>query len=165
MSQSYIQDLIEDLTREGVKFIIAGGVAVVLHGVSRATMDIDAAIAMNIENLEKFLAVMKRNSMVPRAPVPAEELLDPSKRTAMVKEKGAIVFTFIDNDKPFKQLDVFLTESLSYEALVEDVDVFQIGNSQVKVLSKKKLISLKRAVVPVRTKDLFDIEELSKLKD
>jgi hypothetical protein len=162
---SYLQDLIEDMTREGVKFIIAGGVAVVLHGVSRATMDIDAAVAMDDTNLQRLLRVLKRQNMVPRAPVPAETILDPAKRRAMVEDKGALVFTFIDNQKPYKQLDIFLTEDLSYEALKNDVDIFQIGDSSVSVLSKKKLIDLKRKVNPPRNKDLLDIDELSKLED
>ena len=163
METNYIQELLEDLAKANVDFLIAGGVAVVLHGVSRATMDIDAAVSLEHENLVRFLSVMKKHQMVPRVPVPAEDLLDPIKREKMVEEKGALVFTFIDSAKPYKVLDIFLTKELSYSSLKDSVDIFQIGNAQIKVLSREKLIELKGKVQPPRDKDLLDIKELTKL--
>jgi hypothetical protein len=165
LESNYIQDLLEDLARAGVEFIVAGGVAVVLHGVSRATMDIDAAISFHPTNIRKFLDIMLKQNMKPRAPVPAEILLDSIERKKMIIEKGALVFTFIDNEKPYKQLDIFLTEDLSYEKLKSYCDIFEIGSSKIKVLSIKKLLELKKAINPARSKDLYDIAELSKIGD
>lgn len=42
------------------------------------------------------------------------------------------------------------------------IDVFQIGESKIKVLTKEKIIELKRRVDPPRNKDQLDIVELSK---
>jgi len=165
LSTSYIQALLEDMAIAGIDFVLAGGVAVVLQGVSRATMDIDTAVSLEKGNLEKFLKVMTEHNMVPRAPVPAEYILDAEQRRKMIQEKNALVFTFIDHENPYKQLDIFLTETLSFEALKDDVDLFQIGKAKVKVLSKRKLIELKKLVKPQRSKDLYDIEELEKLLD
>jgi hypothetical protein len=63
------------------------------------------------------------------------------------------------------QVIVFLTDQLSYESFKDHTDTFKIGRAYVKVLNRKKLIELKQSITPVRSKDLFDIEELSKLQD
>ena len=56
---------------------MCGGVAAVLHGVERMTMDIDLSLDLDRSNLEKFISVMKNMNLKPRVPVPPESILDP----------------------------------------------------------------------------------------
>ena len=67
-----------------------------MHGVKRLTVDMDLSLHMTKDNLLKFLTVMKNENMVPRVPIPAESILDKKILNAIVEEKGAVVFTFID---------------------------------------------------------------------
>ena len=160
---NHLFEILVALEAEKVEFIVAGGVAIVLQGIERATMDLDLSVRMDRGNLERFLIVMKRLGLTPRAPVPAETILDPELVEQMVKEKNAIVFTFIDLKNPFRQVDLFLKPELSYEALAGDVEKFTLSGHQVAILSKQKLISLKRQVKPLREKDQFDIQALERL--
>ncbi len=160
---NYLTEILDVLAAQGVDFIICGGVALVLHGVERMTLDLDLSVGMDTGNLERFLAVMKRLGLTPRAPVPAESILDPVKRKMMTEEKNALVFTFIDTKNPFRQVDVFITDDFSYHSLLDHVETLDIGGVKMNLISKKRLLEMKKAIKPPRDKDLFDIRVLERI--
>ena len=149
--------------QEGASVVVAGGVAAVLHGVERVTMDLDLAVEMTGDNLERFIGVMKRFGLTPRVPVPPEALMDPAKVKQMVEEKNAIVFTFLDVNYPIWHVDLFLRQDHSYFELGRDSVTVTVDGNEIQVVSKRKLIQLKRRISPPRPKDVMDIEELSRL--
>ena len=53
-------EILEEFHKEGIKYIIVGGVAVNLHGIPRMTYDLDILLKMTDENLEKFINLMER---------------------------------------------------------------------------------------------------------
>lgn len=152
--------MLVSFTEAEVKFIICGGVAAVLHGVERMTLDLDISIDMKQENIKRFINVLKDTQLEPRVPIPSETLLDPEKINTLIKEKNARVFTFTDPEKPWKQVDIFLTEDYSYNRLLSDSVTIEIGGYPMLVISKEKLIAMKRGITPLRSKDALDINEL-----
>jgi hypothetical protein len=162
-SKNILIEIIEALNLAKVNYIIAGGVAVVLQGVERLTMDLDTAVSLEKENVQKFIDVMKTLGLIPRLPVDAKALLDIDQIKFMVEEKNALVFTFIDPKNPTRQVDFFMLQDLSYESLKNHVEEMDLGNQKINVLTKQKLVELKLKVNPMRDKDLFDIRELQKL--
>jgi len=160
---NHISEIIFSLHKGDVDFIICGGVALVLQGVERLTMDIDLSVDLSETNLNKFLTVMKKLQLKPRVPVQAESLLDPETRKILVEEKNALVFTFFDPDNPFRQVDLFISDDLSYNILKSDSEIIEIENRPVRVLSRQKLLKLKQVINPPRDKDLFDIQVLKNL--
>jgi len=160
---SHLTEIILTLADHEVDFIICGGVALVIHGIERMTMDLDLSVNMNESNLKKFLSAMDELGLVPRAPVPADSILDPQKRKMMVDEKNAMVFTFIDNKSPYRQVDIFITDKLSFEKLNKSVDMVRIKDYNAKLVSRETLLEMKKAVNPPREKDLFDIHFLEKM--
>ncbi len=161
--KNFLIEIIDLLIDKDVNFIVAGGVAVVLQGVERMTMDLDVAVEMDRENLKKFLSAMSELKLVPRVPIPAESILDKSVVKMMVEQKNALVFTFIDPKEPFRQVDLFLAPGLTYGELINDVELKIINMRPQKVLTKEKLIELKQKVDPIRDKDVFDIKALQAL--
>jgi len=147
-----------------VEFVVAGGVAAVLHGVERATLDLDIAVNMGRENLTRFLTVMKELGLSPRPPVPPETLLDADQVKQMVDEKHALVFTFIEANQPLWQVDVLLRQDLSYRELRKDAVPVTVQGRQIWVTSVKKMIEMKKLVDPPRPKDLMDIAELERIE-
>lgn len=143
-----------------VKFVVAGGVAAVLHGVERLTLDLDIAIEMTPGNMERFLGVMKEFNLTPRAPVDPEVLLDAAAVRRIVAEKHAFVFTFHDADRPLYHVDIFLGEEHSYAGLADDAIVVYVEGRGVRVVSLPKLIAMKEKIDPPREKDLSDLREL-----
>jgi len=160
---NHLKDILTSLSRGGVKFVVCGGVAVVLHGVERLTMDVDLSVSMEYDNLTRLLNVIKELGMVPRVPVPAESLLDPEKRRIMTEVKNALVFTFIDINSPYRQIDIFLGKDILYSELMNDAVIIKLAGADIPVVSIKNLIQMKKGVNPLREKDITDIRELSKI--
>ena len=157
--------ILKELVAGGVDFVLGGGVACVLHGVERVTMDVDVAVHMASANWDRLILVMNKMGLLPRAPIRPESLVDPLVRQTMVEEKKALVFTFIHPNGPSLQLDVFLRPEHSYEALKPHAQPMDIGGLSLQVISPGKLLALKKGIHPVRQKDLLDIAVLeAKLK-
>jgi predicted nucleotidyltransferase len=159
-----LKSVLTRLADAGVNFVVAGGVASVLHGVERLTLDLDLALQMDADNMGRFLDVMKDFGLSPRAPVAPETLLDPSVVRRIVEDKHAVVFTFHDPDRPIYHVDIFLTEELSYEELSGDSIRVAVEGREVRLVSIVKLIALKERIDPPRPKDLADLEELRRIQ-
>ena len=123
-------------------------------------MDVDLAVSMLPTNLPIFLRVMRELGLQPRVPIAPESLLNPVVVKAMVEEKHALVFSFLDPDAPIRHVDIFLRSDLSYEALLPESEWVRLGDISVRILTKKKLLSVKLGIQPPRAKDLLDIEFL-----
>ena len=136
-----------------------------LHGVERMTLDLDITLDMNPENVARFLQTIKQSDLEPRAPIPPETLLDPQKIQILINEKNARVFTFVDKEQPWRQIDVFLTEDYAYDTVLTDTDTIKIGGYPMLIVSKDRLIQMKKAITPLREKDMLDIQMLTRLQE
>jgi hypothetical protein len=163
-SNNHLLDILTELRGAGVEFIVCGGIAAALHGVERMTLDLDISLDFTNENVRRFLEVMEKLGLEPRVPVPADVLLDREAVEVIVREKNALVFTFEDKERPYRHVDVFLTEELAYESLARHCHTLTIGDRTVSLLSIDKLIELKERVKPPRAKDVFDLQELRRIR-
>ena len=144
----------------GVEFVVGGGVACLLHGVERVTMDVDLAVLMQAENFGRFVNVMIQLGLKPRIPISPDLLLDPAITRMMVEEKQALVFTFVNPDQPFKQVDLFLRNDMSYASLLPDSEWMELRGFRLRVVNRHRLLTIKLSIQPPRAKDAIDIEWL-----
>lgn len=49
--------ILSDLNRAGVRYVLVGGIALIRHGVARATRDIDAVLEPGETNLDRLRAL------------------------------------------------------------------------------------------------------------
>lgn len=162
--QSRIKEILLVLAQEKVNFILCGGVACVLQGVERMTMDVDVFLEMTDENIQRFLKAVGNLKMKPRADVSPLILKDPVKLKKLVKEKNARVMTFENKDSSFYQLDVMLDPTGGdYLKWIEFSEPVPIGKNIIRVLNRKALIKIKKKIKPLRPKDKFDLETLETL--
>ena len=75
-ANDHLFEILLALNRLKVKFVVCGGVAAVLLGVERMTVDLDIAIDFKPENVKKFIVAMKQLGLTPRAPVQPEVLFE-----------------------------------------------------------------------------------------
>ncbi len=54
-----LQDVFASLEENGVRYLVVGGVAAVLHGVPRATLDLDLLIEATRDNVDRLLAALQ----------------------------------------------------------------------------------------------------------
>ena len=73
MAKLFYEDVFEKLNQKKVRYCVAGGVAAVLHGVMRMTIDLDLIIDMSPDNIDKFFEALSELGYRPRVPVTAED--------------------------------------------------------------------------------------------
>jgi hypothetical protein len=101
-----------------VTFVVGGGVAGVLHGVERVTLDLDVAVQMNAPNLDRLIrAVEQLDLQTPPVPVSLADIGELELVRSIVMEKGALVFSLVDFNNSLRHLDIFLSPALSFKRL------------------------------------------------
>lgn len=150
---------LDRLIQERVEFVVCGGVACVLQGCQRTTLDLDLSISFDPENLRRLLTALDGLNLSPRVPVPMEALLDPLQRQSWVETKGAMVFT-VQSPDGLLQIDLFLHYPIAFEDLRAEASHPIIHGHPVPISSIRHLIQAKEAIEPKRPKDRLDLEEL-----
>jgi hypothetical protein len=155
-------DLLKMLAESKVDFVLVGGLAVALHGYSRFTVDVDVVLAMDAENLRKFIAAAKQAGLSPSIPVPMESLTQPDLIEQWHREKGMLAFSLRTADIVPLVLDVLVKPVVPYAELRQQATLLDVGELQIAVASIEHLIAMKTGTD--RSKDQIDIEELRKIQ-
>ena len=92
MEQHSVEAIVRALNAANVRYLIAGGLAVVAHGYVRFTADIDLILDLEPANVRHAMAAFKRLGYRPRAPVALDDFADPANRAEWVRDKGLTVF-------------------------------------------------------------------------
>jgi len=161
--QSYLVKLLKNLTRGGCRFIVCGGVASVLHGVERLTLDLDITIDLTPENLGRTIDLLWEEGLRPRVPIPEKTIKNPEALAALLKSKSALALAMVDPEEPFRHVDIMLTEETSFQRLSPQAVVKDVEGHAIHIISIPDLLSIKLAIIPPRDKDLQDILSLKKL--
>jgi len=163
VDSSDFDEIFSVLERAAVRYLVVGGVAVVLHGVPRLTADLDLVIALDESNVLAAVAALDSLGYRPRAPVDGRELADPVVRRSWIEDKGLVVLSFWSPIHPVTEVDVFVEEPFPFEEAYGRSIIADLGASKARVASIADLIAIKRRVG--RPKDLADIEALGTLVD
>ncbi|MDF0378131.1 DUF6036 family nucleotidyltransferase [Methylophilus sp. YYY-1] len=155
-------DLFAALQKFDVDYLLIGGLAVSLHGVERATMDVDITVAMQPENLEGMLQCAKALQLTPVAPVPLESLTNLALLRQWHTEKNMLAFALRTPDLAGVTIDILLFPPLDFNQMHTRAVQFNLGDVSVEVACVDDLIAMKRAAG--RPIDLSDIEHLEKIK-
>ncbi|MEW6415417.1 MAG: nucleotidyl transferase AbiEii/AbiGii toxin family protein [Pseudomonadota bacterium] len=155
-------DLFSALDRHQVDYVLIGGLAISLHGIERATMDIDVTVAMTPENLSALVGMARELGMTPMLPVELDTLTDPDQLARWHRERNLEAFALRAPGAAGVTLDVLLFPPVDFSALREHAITLQARAVPVVVASIDDLIALKQAVG--RPIDLADIEHLMRLK-
>jgi len=156
----YYEDIFRKLQEKNIRYLLIGGVAVNLWGIERATGDIDIAIAMDTDNILKFVEAVKELGFIPKAPVKPEEFADPKKRKEWQEEKNMKVFSFQHPDNPFVLIDVMTNNPFDFEAMYKHRVTMESKGVRLSVVAVDDLIRLKE--IAGREQDICDIETLRK---
>ena len=154
----FYESVFRALNKVRVKYLVAGGVAVVLYGYSRMTADLDLIIHLEEKNIDRFFETVTKLGYSPRLPVTKEEFKDRHKRTEWIKTKNMTVFSFFHSKKPMETIGLFVKEPIKFEVMAKDAKIIKVKNITIPVLSIKHLIQLKKKAG--RPEDLIDIANL-----
>ena len=151
------------LNARGVRYLIAGGVAVILHGYVRLTLDLDLVVDLDRGQARGAVEALIGLGLVPRAPVDPLSFADPEARSSWIRERGMQVLTMQDPDDPTLVVDLFVNPPADFEQLWERAQDVDLDTTAVKVVSLDDLLAMKRQAG--RPKDLLDVSELERIRD
>lgn len=138
-----LKDVFASLQRHKVRYLVIGGIAAVLHGVPRATFDLDILIEAKPENAKNLLEAFLDAKLGTAALITPEELL--SQEITIFKDRVRI--------------DVQTsTPGIKFEEAWERRETMEYQKQKFYVVSREDLISSKRAAA--RPVDLEDVRLL-----
>ncbi len=85
-----LEAIFRALNTEGIRYLVAGGVAVNAHGYQRMTQDLDLVLGA--------LQALGRLGYRPVLPVAAEDFADPKKRQDWIETKNLRVFSLTSEE-------------------------------------------------------------------
>lgn len=157
----FFEDALILLRDGGVRFVVVGGVAVILHGVPRTTADLDLVVDMEPSNVRRLVSAMIRLGYQPRAPVEAADLCDPDKRRSWIEDESMRAFTFHLPGQPLADIDILIDSPLDFAALSVRAERVDAGNLVLQIAGIEDLIRMKE--VAARDQDLADADALRRL--
>ena len=151
----FLNELCAALERHGVRYALAGGHAVALHGAVRGTLDIDIAINWNLKNIRAAEKALQELGLVSRLPITADDVF--RFRDEYIRNRNLVAWNFYHPGDTARLVDVVITHDLKGKRR----RTLQTLGGPVHVLAIRDLIEMKRA--SGRPQDLADIEALEKL--
>ena len=144
------------LLEAGIRYAVAGGHAVALHGAVRGTVDIDIVLAWTRASLGKAVAALEQIGLVSRLPVSADEIF--RFRDEYMENRNLIAWNFYNPDDLSEQVDIII----SYDLRGKRTKRIDLADGPVQILSIKDLIAMKTA--SGRPQDQEDVAALERLR-
>jgi len=139
--------ILDDLNRAGVRYVLIGGIALIRHGVVRATRDVDVVLAPELDNLERLRAlIIQWPATRPDGSAVPHDSIAPGRT--------------IHLSTPHGELDLLAERPppLSFAELSARADTRRVDGVETPICSLADLVALKR--IAGRERDLVDLHEL-----
>lgn len=159
MRKSSVEAILNALNQASVRYLVAGGLAVVAHGHLRTTVDVDLILDLNPENVNLALSALSKLGFRPRAPVPLEQFADSELRKQWIAQKGLTVFSLHSDRHAETEIDLFVENPLDFDSAYASAYRIPLSDAvEIPFVSRDDLIRLKR--LAGRPQDLADINSL-----
>jgi len=163
MKLNTLEAVFQSLNEAEVRYLVAGGLAVVAHGYGRVTFDIDLVIQLQPENVRRSMQALERLGYKPLVPVKATDFADPETRKSWIEEKNMVVFQLHSDQHLETRIDIFVSEP--FDDFDEEYEKALIGEIlpglPARFIRMETLIRMKE--LANRDKDREDIRQLKML--
>ena len=112
--------LFATLEARKLRFVVVGGLALLLHGVDRLTAGIDLAVDLTPGAAASMISTLLAAGYRSAAPVDARLFADPATRAAWRRERGIQVFSLWDTTGTRPTIDRFTDSVIPFEDLWKD---------------------------------------------
>jgi len=150
--------------KAGVRYLIAGGLAVNAHGYLRLTFDVDLVLRLEPANVKAAFRALGRLGYRPTVPVTAAQFADARQRGEWIEQKHMQVLNFHSERHRETSVDVFVTEPFDFENEYRASLSGEVATGvRVRFVSIPTLIAMKE--LAGRPRDRDDIEHLRMILD
>ncbi|MGH8398357.1 MAG: DUF6036 family nucleotidyltransferase [Gammaproteobacteria bacterium] len=158
-----VHEIFAALDKTQVRYVVVGGLAVILHGHIRLTQDLDLVIDLEPVNCRKALEALESIGLKPRLPVVMQDFADPKKREDWYQNKHMLVFQLWDPKNAQRSIDVFVREPVQFGDLWRDSVIKVYDGLPIRIASIAHLIAMKTGTGRIRDQD--DIEKLREIQN
>lgn len=159
MKFSTLETVFASLNTAQVRYLVAGGVAVNIHGYQRMTADLDLVIQLDSGNIKKAMVALDQLGYVPIIPVTIDDFADPEQRKQWVDSKNMQVLSLHSTLHPETTIDIFVSEPFEFDNEYDTaVEAVISPDTVVNVVNIPALIAMKNKAG--RARDLDDIQHL-----
>ncbi|NUN07080.1 MAG: nucleotidyl transferase AbiEii/AbiGii toxin family protein [Bdellovibrio sp.] len=147
-----LYELTDAFDKAKLKYALVGGYALAVHGLVRATMDVDFVLSLKLEDFELAERVLASLHLQSRLPVRAQDII--KMREEYISTRNLIAWSFVDYKNPSRQVDILITKDL------KDLDTVKlsIGGRKIVVATLEALLEMKQE--SGRPQDLVDIQNI-----
>lgn len=159
MKVASLESIVRALNESGVRYLIAGGLAVNAHGYLRFTNDVDFVIQLIPDNINRAFAALATLDYKPVIPVTAEQFADQATREGWIREKGMQVLQLWSDRHRETPIDIFVREPFPFDYEYARALIKPLYEAvEVRFVSIPTLIKMKEAAD--REQDRIDIAHL-----
>ncbi len=159
---SVFEPIFQILNTAGVRYVVVGGLATVLHGYARATADVDLAVDLAPEEAAKMIRALVAAGFRPQVPVVPEDFANSAVREVWLQEKHMRAFSLVDPANPMRVVDLLLKPEVLFEELFSRSQEVLLNETTIRIASLDDLITLKRRAG--RPQDLADVVQLEAIR-
>lgn len=155
----FARDVARALDDHGVGYCVVGGLAVNLHGIPRATYDVDIVVERTEDQLGRCRRALESLGLRCRLPLSLESLA--SETDEALALRNLIAVTFTDPNDPLREVDVLVAPSVPASQLLARATIMESAELALRVVALADLVALKRAAG--RKQDRADLAHLERL--
>ncbi len=139
--------ILSDLNRVGIRYVLIGGIALIRHGVVRMTRDIDVVLEPGNDNIERIRELIAEwgATRPDGSPIPADTIA--AGRSIHLATPHGPIDLLPEQASP-----------LTFAELITRADVRKVDGVEAPICSLGDLVALKR--IASRERDLADLSEL-----
>ena len=161
MGATRFESILGALEHAGIRYVVAGGFAVNLHGFLRFTKDLDILLDLAADNALRAMQVLSAAGLRPRLPVDMLDFANSSARQDWVQNRNMLVFQIWHPEDPLCSIDVFVRNPIAFEDLWDHSVQAMLGTTPCRIVGVEDLIAMKAEAG--RPQDLRDIQELRRI--
>lgn len=145
MDMHSLEEVVGELNAASVRYLVAGGLAVAVHGHLRFTADLDLVVQLDTSNIVLAFEALARQGYRPSVPVGVGDFADPNQRRRWIDERGMQVLNFFSDRHRTMPVDIFVSEPFAFESEYASVPTVELAPGlSVRFVSIETLIVMKR---------------------
>jgi len=153
------REIVRALREADVRFLVAGGIAVIAHGYLRLTNDVDVVIQLTADNIKRAFHALAKLEYKPTIPVTPEQFADPAIREGWIRDKDMKVLQLWSDRHRETPIDILVSELPSFDEEYAEAMIKPLYNTlEVPFVRLPTLIAMKEKAN--REQDRIDVEHL-----
>ena len=148
----FLYEISDAFDSQDLPYALVGGYALMLHGMVRATIDVDLVLNLKLADFEKAERIFSTLGLTSRLPVKGHEVY--KMRHEYIENRNLIAWSFVDYANPSRLVDVIIT----HDRRKMKVQKVLVGGRLISVISLEDLLKMK--IAAGRPQDLVDVQTI-----